>query len=273
MAAATTPLRYVVTERRVETADTASLTLGPLDTKVARPRAGQFMMLTAFGVGEVPISVSRIGTDGSLVHTIRAVDPVSRALYLAEPETVIGLRGPFGTDWNVGNTGGHDLVFVAGGIGLASLRPAIDAVINRTWRVGRIVVLVGARTPDDLLFRSDLAAWERRSDIALAVTVDQAHQGWRGNVGLVATLLRRANFTARRTTAFVCGPEIMMRVVATQLLECGVPPADIRVSLERNMHCGNGLCGHCQLGSVLLCRDGPVISYDRVTPLLAAKEL
>lgn len=273
MSADTIPMRYVVTERHVETADTVSVTLRPLDAKVTSTRPGQFMMLTAFGVGEVPISVSRIGGDGSLVHTIRATEPVSRTLYLAEPETVVGVRGPFGTDWNIGNTGSHDLVFIAGGIGLAPLRPAIDAVINRTWHVGRIIVLVGARTPDDLLFRSDLALWERRPDIALGITVDQAHQGWRGNVGLVTTLLRRANFTASRTTAFVCAPEIMMRVVAQELQECGVPPADIRVSLDRNMRCGSGLCGHCQLGPVRLCQDGPVVSFDRTAAPLATTEL
>lgn len=231
MTTSTTPVRYVVTDRRVETADTVTLTLHPLDAEVDRPRPGQFMMLTAFGIGEVPISVSGIGNgDGSLAHTIRAVDPVSRALHLAEQGTAIGVRGPFGTDWNIDSTGAHDMVFIAGGIGLAPLRPAIDAAINRPWRVGRIVVLVGARTPDDLLFRPDLETWSRRSDVALALTVDQAHQGWRGNVGLVTGLLRRANFTAARTTAFVSGPEIMMRVVAKDLVNCGVSPGDIRLS-------------------------------------------
>ena len=272
MTAATTPHRYRVQAREVETADTATLTLAPLDDAVQTPRPGQFMMLTAFGFGEVPVSVSGGNGDGTLVHTVRAVGPVSRALHAAGPDTVVGVRGPYGTDWGVEQSGNRDLVFVAGGIGLAPLRPAIWAAA-RTHHRGRIVVLVGARTPDDLLFRHDLAMWERRPDIALSITVDQARSGWRGNVGLVTSLIKRATFDGARTTAFVCGPEVMMRVVARALIDRGLPESAVRLSLERNMRCGAGLCGHCQLGPVLICRDGPVVGFDEAGPLLATKEL
>lgn len=269
------PVRYVVTNRKVETADTATLTLAPVGDPVGPAKPGQFMMLTAFGVGEAPISVSG-GTNGDrrLVHTVRAVGAVTRALWAAPPETVIGIRGPFGTDWGVADASGRDLVFVTGGIGLAPLRPAIWAALETPYhRRGRVVVLVGARTPHDLLYAADLAAWSRRPDVHLAVTVDQAHVGWRGNVGLVTTLLRRANFTPYRTSAFVCGPEVMMRVVARDLMGHGVAAENIRVSLERNMRCGTGHCGHCQLGPLLTCRDGPVVSFDRTAALMAVKEL
>jgi NAD(P)H-flavin reductase len=274
MTAPTTPVRYVVADRRAETGDTASLTLLPIDEPVPQPQPGQFMMVTSFGVGEVPISVSGgVNGDGPLVHTIRAIGPVTRALHTAEPESVVGVRGPFGTSWGLANTDGRDLVFVAGGIGLAPLRPAIWAALHQRWHLGRVVVLVGARTPADLLFHDDLATWSRRPDVALATTVDQAPGGWRGNVGLVTALLRRANFEPARTTAFVCGPEVMMRVVARDLLARGVPEADVQLSLERNMRCGVALCGHCQLGPVLLCRDGPVVRLDQAASLMATRGL
>lgn len=276
MTAATVPVRYAVTDRQEETADTATLTLVPVDDPVNPPEPGQFMMLTAFGIGEAPISVSGGGTDGDrrLLHTVRAVGAVTRALHVAEPDTVIGVRGPFGTDWGVADAVGHDLVFVAGGIGLAPLRPAIRAALDGdAHRRGRVVVLVGARTPDDLLFDADLAAWSRDSSVQLAVTVDQARVGWRDNVGLVTTLLKRANFNPARATAFLCGPEVMMRVVARELLDRGVSAEEIRLSLERNMQCGVGLCGHCQLGPLLTCLDGPVVTFDATAQLLAAKEL
>jgi NAD(P)H-flavin reductase len=276
MTAATVPSRYVVTDRQVETADTVTLTLEPVDAPVDPPRPGQFMMLTAFGVGEAPISVSGGGTDEDprLLHTIRAVGPVTRRLHAAQRDMVVGVRGPFGTDWGVSDAGHDDLVFVAGGIGLAPLRPAIWTALNAGPRGhGRVVLLVGARTPDDLLFDEDLAVWTRRPDIHLQVTVDQARAGWQGNVGLVTTLLNRANFNPARTTAFICGPEVMMRVVARDLHDRGVAMEAIRLSLERNMQCGIGLCGHCQLGPVLTCRDGPVVTFDATAPLLAAKEL
>lgn len=276
MTAATVPVRYAVTDRQEETADTATLTLVPVDDPVNPPEPGQFMMLTAFGIGEAPISVSGGGTGGDrrLLHTVRAVGAVTRALHVAEPDTVIGVRGPFGTDWGVADAVGHDLVFVAGGIGLAPLRPAIRAALDGdAHRRGRVVVLVGARTPDDLLFDADLAAWSRDSSVQLAVTVDQARVGWRGNVGLVTTLLKRANFNPARATAFLCGPEVMMRVVARELLDRGVSAEEIRLSLERNMQCGVGLCGHCQLGPLLTCLDGPVVTFDATAQLLAAKEL
>jgi NAD(P)H-flavin reductase len=269
--AATTPHRYRVQSRDVETADTVTLTLVPLDDAVDAPRPGQFMMLTAFGFGEVPISVSG-GGDGTLVHTVRAVGPVTRALHAAAPDTIVGVRGPYGTDWDVERPGARDLVFVAGGIGLAPLRPAIWAAIRSKQR-GRIVVLVGARTPNDLLFSRDLATWERRPDVALGVTVDQARSGWRGNVGLVTSLIKRATFDGQRTTAFVCGPEVMMRVVARALIDHGLSESDVRLSLERNMRCGTGLCGHCQLGPLLTCRDGPVVGLDEAALLMATREL
>jgi NAD(P)H-flavin reductase len=274
MTAATVPVRYAVVGRRDETADTATLTLAPLGQPLKAPAPGQFMMLTAFGVGEVPISVSG-GTNGAseLVHTVRAVGAVTRALHRADRDTVVGVRGPFGTAWDAVSDDQHDLVFIAGGIGLAPLRPAIWAAIHTPNRHGRVVVLVGARTPDDLLFPDDLSAWTDHPDVALTVTVDHAEAGWRRSVGVVTTPLRRATFDPSRATAFVCGPEVMMRVVARDLLDRGMAAPDIRLSLERNMRCGIGHCGHCQLGPLLICTDGPVVRLDQVASLLGTKEL
>ncbi|MGW4236794.1 FAD/NAD(P)-binding protein [Streptomyces sp. NPDC004749] len=264
------PLPYRVADNRAETADTRTVELRPVgDGALPAFRPGQFAMLYAFGVGEIPVSVAGL-RDGVLTHTIRGVGAVSRALCAVRPGAHVGVRGPFGAGWDLATAAGRDLLVVAGGIGLAPLRPLVQAVVSTSHRHGRLNVLIGARTPEDLLYREELDGWARPY---CGVTVDRAGAEWRGHVGVVTTLLDQATFTPHDTTAFVCGPEVMIRATARELLHRGVPARHIRVSLERNMHCATGHCGHCQLGPLLLCRDGPVVGYDRAGPLLAVREL
>ena len=265
--------RYLVAGRREETYDTVTLLLRPADGPIQVPRPGQFTMLYAFGVGEVPVSVSGIGEAPGqvLVQTIRAVGAVTRALCAATPGDMIGVRGPFGTDWRVSGAGGRDLLIVAGGIGLAPLRPVLLAALAERGG-GRVVLLVGARSPRDLVFTRELEVWRRRG-ADVQVTVDHGDADWDGRVGLVTGLIYDAITDPARTTAFVCGPEIMTRKTGQALVDAGLSARDIRVSLERNMRCGVALCGHCQLGPLLVCRDGPVVSYAEAAPLLAKREL
>lgn len=265
------PAGYLVAGRQEETYDTVTLRLRPAGDPIEPPRPGQFTMLYAFGVGEVPVSVSALRGE-ELVQTIRAVGPVTRSLCAAQPGEMIGVRGPFGTDWQVTGAGGRDVLVVAGGIGLAPLRPVLLAALAEPARYGRVTLLAGARSPADLIFTGELESWHR-SGADVRVTVDHGDPGWHGRVGLVTKLIRGALGDPARTTAFVCGPEIMMRLSAQALVDAGLPAADIRVSLERNMRCGVALCGHCQLGPLLVCRDGPVVSYEQAAPLLTIKEL
>lgn len=266
-----TPLPYRVTGRRIEAADTVTLALAPVGERIGPWTPGQFTMLYAFGVGEVPISIS--GGDGARIrHTVRDVGAVSHAVCGTPVGGVLGLRGPYGCGWDPDSAAGADLVLVAGGIGLAPLRPVLEHALARRERYGRVAVLVGARTPADLLYPREYPAW-RAAGVQLLVTVDRADAGWGGHVGVVTTLLDQARFTPGNTVAFVCGPELMMRFTARALGDHGVPAGAVRVSLERNMRCGIALCGHCQLGPLLVCRDGPVAGYDLAGPLLAVKEL
>lgn len=263
------PVPYRVVDNRPETADTVTVRLEPVHTALPPFAPGQFAMVYAFGVGEIPVSVAGL-QDGALIHTIRGVGAVSHALWALRPGTQVGVRGPFGTGWDLPSASGRDLLVVAGGIGLAPLRPLVQDALSTPGDRGRLNVLVGARTPEDLLYRDELSGWGQPY---CGVTVDRAGQEWHGQVGVVTTLLDRAVFTPHETTAFVCGPEVMIRATARELLDRGVPAQHIRVSLERNMHCATGHCGHCQLGPLLLCRDGPVVGYDRAEPLLTVREL
>jgi anaerobic sulfite reductase subunit B len=268
------PARYLVTARREETYDTVTLLLRPVDRPIQVPRPGQFTMLYAWGVGEVPVSVSGIGDPPGqvLVQTIRAVGAVTHALCAAAPGDMIGVRGPFGTDWRVSGADGRDMLIVAGGIGLAPLRPALLAALAERARYDRVVLLIGARSPGDLVFTRELEVWRRRG-ADVRVTVDHGQAGWDGRVGLVTGLIKDAIADPAGTAAFVCGPEIMMRLSAQALVDAGVQARDIQVSLERNMRCGVAVCGHCQLGPLLVCRDGPVVSYAEAVALLAIREL
>lgn len=256
---------------RHDSPDVVTLDLAPPEPFEFLP--GQFNMLYQPGIGEVPISISGDPADHRhVLHTIRDVGPVTSALCALRPGDQVGVRGPYGTSWPVAASEGGDLVIVAGGIGLPPLRPALYQALSRRDHYGRVVLLYGARTPGDLLFTDELGAWRARFDMHVSVTVDAADPDWRSNVGVVPDLLRRAPFDPGATTAFVVGPEIMIRFTVRALVEAGVTDDRIYLSLERNMQCAVGMCGHCQLGPHLVCRDGPVFSHQKVARWLGIRE-
>ncbi len=221
------PRPFVVTRTHQDTRDTYTLALEPLDGEPLAFSAGQFTMLHAFGVGEVPISISGDPTrPGPLLHTIRNVGSVTAALATAPAGTVLGVRGPFGTGWDVTDGKGGDVVIVAGGIGLAPLRPAILELIAERDQYDRVVLLYGARTPEDILFGDDLFRWAEQNGIVVEVTVDNGQHAWHGRVGLVTQLVARAGFDAAHSLALVCGPEVMMRYSAQALADRGVAPRE-----------------------------------------------
>ncbi len=268
------PQIYRVDRVRRELSDTVTLQIAPSQGSRPAYAPGQFNMLYVFGVGEVAISISGDCTHAqSFVHTVRAVGAVSEAIAALEAGAAIGLRGPFGTAWPVTEAEGSDVIIVAGGLGLAPLRPAIYHVLANRSRYGRVTILFGARHPEDILFRDELAAWRQKLDIGVEVTVDHADANWHGNVGVVPDLIARASFDPHDAVAFVCGPEIMMRFTASALRDAGVAAERIYLSMERNMKCAIGLCGHCQFGPDFICRDGPVMRFDRIARIFTIREI
>jgi NAD(P)H-flavin reductase len=268
-----TPLPYRVVTRKRETVGVWTLELEPVRAAIEPIAPGQFTMLYAFGVGEAPISTSALTGAGALVHTIRAAGAVTRALCGMRPGTVVGVRGPYGNTWPIEEAYGKDVVIVAGGIGLPPLRPVIHHVLAHRRDFASLVVLYGGRSPADLLFRRELTRWRSRLDVTVDVTVDTAGADWHGRVGVVTKLIPRAPFDPANAIAMVVGPEIMMRYTADALIARGVAPDAVWVSMERTMRCGVGLCGHCQLGPTLVCRDGPVYRWPYLEPLLGVPEL
>ena len=268
------PEPWQVVARQQESPDTVTLDLEPPAGVRYRFRPGQFDMLYAFGAGEVPISVSGDPAAPELVrHTIRDVGMVTHALCGAQPGERVGLRGPYGTSWPLAQAEQGDVIVMAGGLGLPPVRPAVYQLLANRDRYRRIVLLYGARTPADLLFPDELAAWRSRFDLEVLVTVDAAAGGWQGEVGVVPDLVARARFDPVDTTAFLVGPEIMMRFGVRALRAAGVGEEHIFLSMERNMQCAAGLCGHCQLGPFLVCRDGPVFGYWRLARWLRLREI
>lgn len=259
--------------RRKELADTFTIELDPGKTGF-HFQPGQFNMLYVFGVGEVPISISGDPTrPGKLVHTIRNVGAVTDALSKLKKGDQVGVRGPFGSAWPVIEADGHDVVIIAGGIGLAPLRPAIEYVLANREHFGRFVILYGARSPEDVLYMKQLQQWRGRLDTYVDVTVDHAGRDWAGNVGVVTRLIGRADFDPHHTKVMICGPEIMMRFTIKELMGQGMSKDDIFVSMERNMKCAIGHCGHCQFGGHFICKDGPVFAYSQIEDLLQVRGL
>jgi NAD(P)H-flavin reductase len=269
------PAPWRVARVRRETADTFTLDLVPGPGVTAPPfHPGQFNMLYVLGTGEVPISISGDPAEPRVLrHTTRVVGAVTRAMGALGRGGMLGLRGPFGSAWPVEEAEGGDVVLIAGGIGLAPLRPALYRLMARRSHYGRVVLAYGTRTPTDILYRGEVARWRARADLDVLVTVDRAAGAWPGKVGVVTALIRRAPFDPRATVALVCGPEVMMRFAVEALRRRGVPPARIYLSMERNMKCAVGLCGHCQLGPEFVCKDGPVFRLDRIARLFEVPEI
>ncbi len=269
------PVPFRVDQRAVETADTITIALTPPKGVPPIPfRPGQFNMLYVFGVGEAAISIAGDPTQPeNLIHTIRSAGRVSAALSQAAPGSTVGVRGPYGTGWPLAEAKGKDVILVAGGLGLPPLRPVLYEMLRDRERYGRIEVIYGARTPKDLVYYNQIQKWRDRTDLRFQTTVDAAGREWYGDVGLVTARVPDIRIDPANAIAFLCGPEIMMKFTAQALEAKGMTDGSIYVSLERNMKCAVGICGHCQLGPEFVCRDGPVFRYQDVRRFLSVREL
>lgn len=257
------PFSVMGVEREADDVVTISLARDNQDTFSFRP--GQFNMLYLFGAGDVPISIASDRAAGSeLKHTIRAAGGLTERFVEQEPGDTVGVRGPFGSAWPLDRAEGKDLLLITGGIGLAPLRTAVYELLDRRDSFGRVSLLYGAKTPDQILYEDDLNGWEQRSDLDVRVTVDSADRTWKGPVGVVTNLIPSADFDPENVVVFTCGPEIMMTFVIDELSGLGVEHDQVFVSMERNMECAVSHCGHCQLGPEFICKDGPVLNFERI---------
>lgn len=268
------PQPMTIAECTRETADTFTLRID-----VGAPgfvfAPGQFNMLYAFGTGEVPISISGDPTRPQiLVHTIRALGTVTNAIARLAVGATLGIRGPYGNGWPLEQAAGRDVLIIAGGLGIAPLRPVVYQALARREQFGRVTILYGARSPSDLLFARELESWRTGRDVDVAVIVDHAPRSeWLGPVGVVTTLIGSVDLDASSTIAMLCGPEVMMRFCARALADRGISAERVYVSLERNMKCAIGMCGHCQYRETFVCKDGPVVRLDRIAAIIDRREI
>lgn len=270
------PREAEVVERIEEAPDTFTLGLRFTDSSYNDRYTfapGQFNMLYLHAVGEIPISVVSDPADSHvLYHTIRRVGRVTEGLARLRVGDRIGVRGPYGRGWPVEQARGRPVLVVTGGLGCAPVVSIINYVLNRRAAFGPMVILQGVKHSNDLIWREQYAAWAALPDLEVHLAADVADRRWNGIEGPVTALFDR--ITVRPdAAAFVCGPEPMMIASARALVERGLPAAAISVSLERNMHCATGHCGHCQLGARFVCRDGPVLDWPTAEPLLTVRNL
>jgi sulfhydrogenase subunit gamma (sulfur reductase) len=224
---------------------------------------GQFVEVSLFGIGEAPISISSSPSrsNGTFELCVRRVGDVTSAMHRLEPGSMLGIRGPFGNPFPIANMKGKDILFAAGGLGLAPLRSLINEVLDQRGLFGRVIILYGTKQPSEILFKDELAEWAERDDVEFHMTVDRGDEDWQGNVGVITTLFPKITINSRATVAATCGPPIMYRFVLMELLGKGIPETQIYLSLERRMKCGVGKCGHCQINELYCCQDGPVFRY------------
>lgn len=267
------PEQAVIKEIIPETSDTITYRIVFADDSIEKNfkfKPGQFNMLTVFGFGEAPISFSSDPEETYVGHTVRKVGNVTDALAEKEVGAIIGLRGPYGRGWPIEELEGKNVLIIAGGIGLAPLRPVITQVSKHREKYGQFELIYGARTPGDGLFRNEYEAWGGIPNALLHFTVDRVPKGetWNGSVGLVTNLIENMNTRPENSLVLICGPEIMMKFTVRALLGKGFSPGQIYVSMERRMKCGIGKCGNCQIGPKFVCKDGPVFTYKELSELV-----
>jgi len=237
-------------------------------------KPGQFNMLYVTGLGEVPLSITSDPASVDYVdHTIRFVGSITNVIKGLTIGDKVGLRGPYGSSWPLNESTDMDVMIVAGGIGLAPLRPVIYWISRNRREYGKFFILYGARTNQDLLYRREFEEWRKIDNIEFLVTVDRIDEAWNGKVGVVTTLFEYIKFDPKNTLVMVCGPEIMMVFTIRELLRRGVSAEKIYLSMERNMRCGIGLCGHCQYGPFFICKDGPVFNFSRIQKFFGVKQI
>lgn len=269
------PHWFTIKNIHSELSDVVTFDLFPNDDIPISGKPGQFNMLYVFGQGEIPISLSgNLTKHDSWRHTVKSVGAISQALCGLKEGDQVGVRGPFGTSWPLEKAKGKDLLIIAGGLGLAPLRPVIYHCLNHLVDFKNISLLYGARDATSILFKNELETWGN-SNLNVLTSVDRATKGcqWGGHVGVVTNLISLANFEPSNTTAMICGPEIMMRFVSQELVSKGLSEEEIYISMERNMKCAIGHCGHCQLGGEFICKDGPVFTYSKMKKYLKVGEL
>jgi len=265
------PYPAIIDSIRSESFDTKTFNVVFEDEKLAASfsyEPGQFAQLSLLGIGEAPISITSSPCNrGFLEFTIRAVGKLTRAMHQLGPADKIYVRGPYGNSFPFEEVKGKDLFFIAGGIGLPPLRSLINSVFDRREEFGSVKILYGAKTPDELCFKEELKTWKKIRDTEVLVTVDTPDEDWKENVGVVTTLWHKTNMASSDGVAYVCGPPIMIRFVIPELIKSGLKDENIYVTLERYMKCGIGKCGHCNIGPMFVCIDGPVFSYSQLKEL------
>ncbi len=232
-------------------------------------KPGQFVEVSLMGIGEAPISISSSPSrsNGAFELCVRQVGDLTNALHQLGPGAEVGIRGPFGHNFPIGKMKGKDILFAAGGLGLAPLRSLINQVLDERRSFDRVIILYGTKHPGEILFKDDLKEWSERDDVEFHMSVDRGDEEWTGNVGVITTLFPKITVNPRNTIAATCGPPIMYRFVLMELLGKGIPESQIYLSLERRMKCGVGMCGHCQIHDFYCCQDGPVFKYSQIKGL------
>lgn len=255
-----------------ESSDVYSLALTPVKGEIPAFIPGQFNMLYLYGFGEIALSDSSHPFEKQQTyHTIHAVGSITKAMQHLKEGDQIGMRGPFGSHWPVEKKDCNVLV-VAGGIGLTAMRSVLFYLGANREQYKKITVLYGTRTPDSIIYRNEMKQWQEQ-DIEMQVSVDEPDANWNGHVGVVTSLIPKHLPSPKNTLVLVCGPEIMIKASLSELKNMGIDPKDVYVSMERNMQCAVGFCGHCQYGPYFLCKDGPIFSYEQVQNFLDIEEL
>lgn len=273
------PFEALIKWIKKETRDTSTYALKISDSEIQKAfsyKPGQFSMLSVGGIGEAPISISSAPSDHDMTYTIRVAGDVTTAISRLSAGDAIGIRGPFGKGWPLDEIYDSELLLIAGGLGIAPLRPVIREVLKKhkkNFTKRRPVIIYGSKTPKDIVFRNEFPAYRELFDVSMIVNFADPEEYWKGQIGIVTDSLKKISFNPLNAIAFICGPEVMMQAAAKELVIAGVPGEKIFVSLERNMNCGIGICGHCMFGPKFVCKDGPVFRLTEIEDLFGVKEI